>query len=109
MYQSVHDAFVRLETRVGHVYNHREEDVEQEGRKHAPLVKALFHSKLPRAHLGLKPYAILELMNDRDSILWHAKKAEYCPGEGSVNGVELFGKVDKAYVRQNSFLPRQLL
>ena len=32
------------------VYNRREEDVEQEGREHAPLTKALFHSKPFRAH-----------------------------------------------------------
>ena len=31
MYQSIHDAFVRLETRGSHVHNRREEDVEQEG------------------------------------------------------------------------------
>ena len=42
--QSVHDAFVRLESRGGQVYNRREEDVEQEGCEHAPLTKALFHS-----------------------------------------------------------------
>ena len=42
MHQSIHDVFVRLETRGGHVYNRREEDVEQERREHAPLAKALF-------------------------------------------------------------------
>ena len=29
----------------------------------------------------------MELTNDRDHILWHAKTDEYCPEEGSVNGV----------------------
>ena len=28
---------------------------------------------------------------------------------GSINGVVRFGKIDKAYVQRNSFLPRQLL
>ena len=45
------DSFLpRHETRGGHVYNRREEDVEREGREHAPLMKALFHGKPPRAH-----------------------------------------------------------
>ena len=34
---------------------------------------------------------------------------EYCPEEGSINGVIRFGKVDKAYIQRKSFLPRQLL
>ena len=38
--QSVHDVFVHLETLAGHVYNRRKDDVEQEGREHAPLAKA---------------------------------------------------------------------
>ena len=42
--------FVCLETRVSHVYDRREEDVEQEGRRHAPLTKALSLSETPRAH-----------------------------------------------------------
>ena len=113
MYQSVHDAFVCLETRGGHVCNRGEENVEQERCEHASLTKALFHSKLPRAHPVVEPHAyshaIVELTNDRDHILWHAKTAEYCPEEGSINGVVRFGKVDKAYTEWNSFLPRQLL
>ena len=40
VHQSVDDVFVRPETREGHVYNRREEDVEQEGREHVPLTKA---------------------------------------------------------------------
>ena len=76
--QSVHDVFVRLETRVGGVCNRREEYVEQEGRECAPLAKALFHSELPRAHPVVEPhacsYAIMKLTNDRDHILWHAKR-----------------------------------
>ena len=51
----------------------------------------------------------MELTNDRDHILWHAKTGEYCPKKGSINGVVRFGKVDKACVERNSFLPRQLL
>ena len=101
VHQSVYDAFVRLETRVGHVYNRREEDVEQEGRKHAPLAKASFHSELPRAHPIVEPHvcshAIVELTYDRDNILCHAETGEYRPEEGSVNGVVRFGKVDVAY------------
>ena len=41
--------------------------------------------------------------------MWHAKMGEYCPEEGSINGVVRFVKVDKAYIQRNSFLPRQLL
>ena len=113
VYQSVHDAFVRLETCGGHVYNRREEDVEHEGREHAPLTKALFHSEPPRAHPVVEPHAcsraIVELTNGRDRIMWHAKAGEYCLEEGSINRVVRFGKVDKAYIQRNSFLPRQLL
>ena len=114
-----HDVFVCLETRVGHVYNRREEDVEKEGREHTPLTKALFHSKPPGVYPVVEPHvslhAIVDLTNDRDHILWHAKTGEYCPEEGSVNGVVHFGKVDalgkvdKTCIRWNSFLPRQLL
>ena len=113
VYQSVHDAFVRLKTRGGHVYKRREEDVEQEGCEHTPLTKALFHSKPPRAHPVVErhaySHAIAELTNDRDHILSHAKMGDYCPEKGSINGVVRFGKVDKAYIQRNSFLPRQLL
>ena len=113
VYQSVHDAFVRLGTRKGHVYNRREKYIEQEGREHAPLTKALFRSKPPRAHPVVEPlacsHAIVELTNDRDHILWHAKTGEYCPEEGLINRVVRFGKVDKAYIQRSSFLPRQLL
>ena len=84
--QSVHDAFVRLATRVGHVYNRREEDVEQKGREHAPLAKTLFHSEPPQAHPVVEPHAcshaIVELTNDWDHIMWHAKTdtiAGYAP------------------------------
>ena len=113
VHQSVHGVFVRLETRVGHVYSRHKEDVEQEGRQHAPLMKALFYGKPPRAHPVIESHAcshaIMELMNGRDLILWHAKTGEYRPREGSVNGVVCFGKVDKVYIQRNSFLPRQLL
>ena len=113
MYQSVLNAFARLETRGGHIYNRREEDMEQEGREHAPLTKALFHSESPRAHPILErhacSHAIVELTNDRDHLLWHAKTGEYCPEEGPINGVVRFCKVDKAYIERNSFLPRQIL
>ena len=102
-------AFVHLETRGGHAFNRRE-DVEQEGRKHAPLTKALFHSEPPRSHSVVEPYAclhaIVELTNGRDHILWYAKTGEYCPEEGSINGVIRFGKVDNTYIERNSFLPR---
>ena len=95
------------------VYNHREEDVEHEGREQAPLAKALFHSEPPRAHPVVEPHAyshaIVELTNDRDHIMWHAKTGEYCPEGGSVNGVVSFEKVDKAYIQHNVFRPRQLL
>ena len=51
----------------------------------------------------------MELTNDRDQNLWHAKTGEYCPEEGSINGGVRFGKVNKAYIERDSFLPRQLL
>ena len=73
----------------------------------------IFHSEPPRAHLVVEPHAcshaIVELTNDRDRILWHAKTVEYCPEEGSINAVVRFGKADKAHGERNSFLPRQLL
>ena len=37
------------------------------------------------------------------------KPGEYCPEEGSINGVVRFGKVKKAYKERNLFLLRQLL
>ena len=100
--------------RPSHVYNRREEDVEQDGREHPPLTKTLFHSEPPRAHPVFEPHAwshtIGELTNDCDHIImWYAKTGEYCQEEGSVNGVVRFGKVDKAYIQCNSFLVRQLL
>ena len=107
LYQSVHDPFVRLETRGGHVCNRREEDVGPEGRKHAPLTKTLFHSEPPQTHPVVEPHArshaIVELTNDRNHIMWHAKTNEYCPEECSINEVVRFGKVDKAYIQRNSF------
>ena len=101
MYQSVHDVFVRLETNIGHVYNRREKNIEHVGREYAPLAKALFHSEPPRTHPVAEPHAcshaIMELTNDRDRILRHAKTGERSPEKGSVNGVKRFGEVDKAY------------
>ena len=41
--------------------------------------------------------------------MWHAKTGEYSPEEGSINGVVRFGKVNKAYMERNSFVPRQRL
>ena len=106
-------SFVRLKTRVGHVYNRREDDVKPEGREHIPLTKTLFNSKPLQAHPVVEPHAcshaILELTDDRDNILRQAKTGEYCPEEGSVNGVVRCGEVDKAYIEVKSFLPRQLL
>ena len=84
------------------MYNRREEVVEQEDHEHAPLTKALFLSEPPQTHSVVEPHAcshaIVELTNDRDHILWHAKTGEYCPEEGSINGVVRFGKVDKTYI-----------
>ena len=37
------------------------------------------------------------------------KRVSTVPEAGSINGVVRFGKVDKAYIEWNSFLPRQLL
>ena len=55
VHQSVHDVFVRLETHVGHVYKSHKEDPEQEGREHASLAKALFHSEPPNTSCLLLP------------------------------------------------------
>ena len=41
--------------------------------------------------------------------MWDAKTGDYCPDEGSINGVVRFGKADKAYIERNSILPRHLL
>ena len=42
-------------------------------------------------------------------MLVQAKTGEYSPEEGLVNGVVRFGKIDKAFMQLNLFLPRQLL
>ena len=80
-------------------------NVEQEGREHAPLTKAFFYSEPPRAHPVVEPHAcshaIVELTNDRNHFLWHTKTSEYCPEEGSINGVVGFAKVDKAYIERD--------
>ena len=41
--------------------------------------------------------------------MWYAKTGEYCPEEGSINGVVRFGRVDKAYIQLSSFLSCQLV
>ena len=56
-HQGVHDTFVRLKTRVGHVYYRREEDIKQEGDEHATLTKDLFHGEPPRTHADVEPHA----------------------------------------------------
>ena len=77
------------------------------------MTKTFFYSEPLRAHPVVEPHAcshaIVELTNDRDHSLWHAKTGKYCPQEGSINGVVRFGKVDKAYIERNSFFPRQHL
>ena len=106
VYQSVHHAIVRLETRGGHVNNRREKDIEQE-RWEQPLTKALFHSEPLRAGPVVEPHAcshaIVELMNDRDHSLWHAKTGEYCPETSLISGVARFGRTDKPYIQVNTF------
>ena len=91
----------------------REEDVKQEGREHATLTKALFHGEPPRTHTVIEPHAcphaVVELTNDRNHPLRHAKAGEYRPQESSIDGVIRFGKVDEAHVQRDPFLPRQLL
>ena len=42
-------------------------------------------------------------------IMWYTKTGEYYLEEGSINGVVRFGKVDKAYIQWNLFLPCKLL
>ena len=90
----------------GHAYKRREKDVEQERCEHAPLTKSLFRSKPPRSHNFVVEshacsHAIVELTNDRDRIMWHAKTGEYCPEEGSINEVVRFGKADKTNMERN--------
>ena len=51
----------------------------------------------------------MELTNERDHILWDAKKGDYCSEWSWANGVVRFSKVDQVYIQRNSFLPRQLL
>ena len=114
VHQSVHDIFVRLETCVCHIYDHREKGVEQERHEHAPLTKALSRSELPRAYPVVEPHAcshaIMELTNDRPHTLWHAKTGEYCPEESLDNGFDILVlNVDEAYIELSSFLLRQLL
>ena len=95
--QGVHDIFVRLETRVGHVHHRREEDIKQEGREHATLPKTLIHGEPPRAHVVVEPHtcphAVVELTDDRNHPLRHAEAGEYCPQEWSVDGVVRFGGI----------------
>ena len=68
-------------------------------------MKALSYSAPPRAHPVVEPHAcfhaIVDLTNDRDHIMWHSKTSEYCPEEGSINGVVRFVKVEKAYVERD--------
>ena len=94
------------ETRVGHVYHRREEDIKQEGREHATLTKTLFHDEPPRAHAVVEPHAclhaIVELNSNRNHPLRHAEVGEYYPQECSVDDVVRFGEI-------GSFLLCQLL
>ena len=60
-------------------------------------------------HWAAHLHAIVELTNDGDNTLWHAKMGEYYPEEGSINEAVRFGKVDKSYIQRNSFLPYRLL
>ena len=99
--------------RVGPVYIRHEKYVEQEGREHARLLKALFHSEAPRAHPVVEPHAcshaIMKMTNNPDNILWYAETGVYFLTEGLVNKVVVrFGKVDQSYM-PNSFLLRQFL
>ena len=83
VHQSAHEVFVLLETHVGHVYRRRKH-VQEEGREHASLTKTMFQSEPSQAQPVVEPHArmcshaIVELKNDRDHTLWHAKTGEYC-------------------------------
>ena len=109
VHQSVHDVFVRLGTRVDHIYKRHEEDIDQEGREYTPLAKALFRNKPPRAHLVIKPracsHAIVELTNGRDHIMLHTKMSEYCSEESSV--VTLFPILRFKEYRDDGIFPLQ--
>ena len=79
----------------------------------ARLTKALFYNELHQSHPVIESHAcshaIVRLTNDQDHLQWHAKKGERHSEEGSINGVVRFGKVDKAYIQESSFLPCQHL
>ena len=79
----------------------------------ARLTKALFYNELHQSHPAIESqacsHAIVRLTNDQDHFQWHAKKGERPSEEGSINGVVRFGKVDKAYIQESSFLPCQHL
>ena len=100
VHQSVHDVFVYLKTRLGHVHNRREQYVEQEGREHAQTTT--FHNRPLRVHPIVESQAysnaIVEVTNDRDHIR-HVKPSQYCPGDGSINGTVRFDKVNKQCIQ----------
>ena len=93
--------FVPLETRVGHVYHSREEDIKQEGREHATLTKILFHGEPPRAHAVVEPHAcphaIVELTDDRKHPLRHVEAGEYCPQVRSTESYALVRSMKHTY------------
>ena len=97
-HQGVHDTFVRLKTRVGHVCHRREKYIKQEGREHATLTLALFHGEPPQAHAVIEshacPHGIVEVTDDRNNPLRHAEAGEYRPQEWSVHRVIRFGEID---------------
>ena len=105
--------FVQLKTGVRHTYNRCEADVEQEEHVRARLTKALFYNELHQSYPVIESHAcshaIVRLTNDRDHLLRHAKKGERSSEKGLINGLVRFGKVDKAYTQESSFLPCQHL
>ena len=105
--------FVKLSTGVRHTHNRREAGVEQEEHVRARLTKALVYNELHQSHPVIESHAcshaIVRLTNDQDHLQWHAKKGERSSEEGSINEVVRFGKVDKAYIQESSFLSCQHL
>ena len=76
VYQSVHGVFARLEILVDRVHNRRENDVGQEGRKHAALTtKTRFHSEPPRRRAARLIVCHHIFTDDCDHVLCTPKRA----------------------------------
>lgn len=75
-HQDVHGIFVHLETREGHIYHRRKDDVKKEGHKHESSTETLLHGAPVPALTAIDPYscphAIVTLVNKRNNLQQHA-------------------------------------